>query len=351
MGKGRNGFTMVELLVVIAIIGVVAGASVGVIKGYARQARAVKCQSNMHALAKAVMAYRADTGYYPAASAYETYDKEENNYFAHRGWVNWVRNDNNRSRRNDPANPYKGHNGWQEEGSSAGLTSSKAGEYRYVGTGRESRDLVGATGSAAAGYKNIQNSRIYRSIDEGSLFVYADKIFSIYCCDEYKGLQWDASKKKLTYSGANSAGKYVMRSYAMNHVFGSRTKNWSRVPLSSIPNNAERLVLFIEFDEKNFTTGNRAGSNDRNGESGSTADATRKNYSYWADDGSWEWEKGENLGFPHMRSGNWYGHVVFADGHLESVEPPWTNKKQRTLDSNKCKKQRDGLGQGLGYTY
>lgn len=344
MKMNEKGFTMLELLVVIAIIGVVAGASVGAIKGYARQARAIKCQANMHALAKAVMAYRADTGWYPTAGAFEVYESGMQDFYCHRGWVSWVRSDNKRSRRNDSANPYKGHDGWQREGSE--LTSTQAGNYRYVGTGRESKDLTGASGSAAAGYSNLTSSRIYRSIDEGALFVYADKSFSIYCCDEFKGLQWDSSLKKLTYSGSSQNGKYVMRSYAMNRVFGSRT-NRIFDPLAATPNTAERLALFVELDEKSFTTGNRAGNADRGGSNGSGNAPT----DYYTDDSVWDWDKGENIGVPHMKSGKWFGHVVFADGHLESVEVPWSNRKQRTIDSNKSKKQREGLGQGLGYSY
>ena len=331
----KHGFTLVEMLVVIAIISIVATASLSAVRGAQRQARTAKCQANMNALYKAVMAFRTDHSCFPPASAYEGFDYRGGQFFKFRGWVNWVRTTSARSRRNDTGNLYKAGSSLAE---TCGITS-KASSYCYVGTGAVKGDYSGATGSAP-NYKNVKDSRVYRSIDEGAIFVYADKNFSIYCCEEFK----------------NRYGKECMRSYSMNQLFGSR--RYRRNPLCwDVPGFANRLAMFVEMGNAKSTAKtktddfkNHVCAKDVVGNGGKDKEPDDT----YGDDSSWDWGKpvrdkngnisswdsstGENIGTMHWKSGKCYGHVMFADGHLESLELPKSTADQ--------KKQRHELGSG-----
>ena len=324
----RRAFTLVEMLVVIAIISMVAMASVTSIKSAQRQARSAKCQANMHTLYNAAVAFRADNSYFPPASGYEVFDSRNDKYSQYRGWVTWVRPGAERARKGDSGNKYKGSGN-----TDAGQKASHASAYVYVGTGADKSDYTGASGNAP-NYGKVNDSRVYRSIDEGALFVYADKNFSAYCCDEFKARY----------------GKQCMRSYAMNQCFGSR--RYRRYPPCwDVPSeHPDRMAMFVEIGNagsknkdplKDLTTTVGGG---RTGTAGDT-DAPKD---IFGDDSVWDWDKnsaggndgagGENIGVLHRKSGKLYGHVVFADGHLESLELPKSTTDQQ--------KQRRSLGKG-----
>lgn len=324
----RRAFTLVEMLVVIAIISMVAMASVTSIKSAQRQARSAKCQANMHALYNAAAAYHADKGTWPAAGAYEVYDSRSDTYYQFRGWVNWVLS-SGRSRPGDSGNLYRAGKTANKDG---GQDASRASRYYYVGTG--------ATGSDAPGSGKINDSRVYRSIDEGSIFRYTDKNFSAYCCDEFK----------------SRYGKQAMRSYAMNQIFGSR--RYPRNPLwkETPSDNADRLAMFVELGRGDMKgkTGkitSELGSNVASGKTGSAGGSKNIPSNTFSDDSVWDWDtksgsgsdggSGENIGILHKKSGTVYGHVVFADGHLESLTLP---KYDKTWKEDK--EQRRSLGKG-----
>lgn len=309
----KFGFTLVEMLVVIAIIAIVASTAVVAVKGAQRQARATKCQSNLHALHKAVLAYYADNLTFPPAGAYEYFKQEfygdslSKSYTEHRGWVSWVRSDGKISRFGSSDNHYGKRNKTAK--------SSKAQNYVYVGPGCGQYDYSGASGSAG-NRKNVHLSRIYRSIDEGSIFKYTDKNFSIYCCDEFK----------------NEFGTECMRSYAMNYQYGSRRIRKYK-DLEDHPGNAHRLAMFVEL---NSIAGTKTGAIGQT--KGDKGDATTpKNVFY--NDSTWDWDNAnENIGVWHRRAGKLYGHVIFADGHLETLALP--------PDKNNQTEQRLSLGKG-----
>lgn len=281
----------------------------------------------MHALYKAVMAYRADNSQYPAAEGYEVYDSHQGTYVHFRGWVNWVRTSTTRARRNDAGNPYTPY------GTGENSNKSQAKNFCYVGTGCADADYDGASGKAP-NYSNVKNSRVYRSIDEGSIFVYADKNFSIYCCDEFK----------------NRYGKQSMRSYAMNQLFGSH--RWRRYPppIEAPGDAANRTAMFVELGRANSKAKNVTDDlknllgKSTSGTDGSASVST----STFGDDSVWDWDSkkgsggdaasGENIGAMHWKSGKLFGHVMFVDGHLESIEYPSSTAQQQ--------RQRKDIGSG-----
>lgn len=325
---GKRAFTLIEMLVVVAIISVVATASVSSIKSAQRQARSAKCQANMHALYNAAAAYHADKTVWPAAGAYEYYDGRSDRYYQFRGWVNWVLDAGGRSRQGDSGNKYKG-----DGNADVGKSKSQANSYAYVGVGYKSDDFKGSTASGS-GHKDLPKSRLYRSIDEGSLFVYADKSFSIYCCDEYK----------------SNFGKECMRSYAMNQRFCSRRMRNGRLQDDIPADHPDRMAMFVEMGQAGTKSAKASpySGTAGTGKKGTPGDDKTPTDAY-ADDSVWDWDtksgsgnkdatNGENIGVMHKKSGKIYGHVVFADGHLESLTLPKTDAEKQ--------KQRRQLGLG-----
>lgn len=319
---GKGAFTLVEMLVVIAIISMVATASVTSIKSAQRQARTAKCQANMHALYNAAAAYHADKEKWPAAGAYEVYDSRYDNYSQFRGWVNWVLGGTSRSRPGDSGNLYR--NGTSN--SDGTQKDTHAASYYYVGTGaNEDKDL---------GSSKINETRVYRSIDEGSIFRYTDKNFSIYCCDEFKS---HYSKKS-------------MRSYAMNQLYGCSRNPRNPLCRDAPSDDADRLAMFVEIgnlNKKFSQLGTKVGTTKGSAAAYSPANEKKPPTDTYVDDSVWDWDsenggggdgsKGENIGFMHKKSGKIYGHVVFADGHIESLALPASKEEQ---------KQRRSLGKG-----
>lgn len=307
--SAKYGFTLVEMLVVIAIISIVASTAITAVKGAQRQARATKCQANLHALHKAVLAYYADHERFPPAGAYEFFEQEfdgatlSKSYTEHRGWINWVRKDSVISRRKSDGRLY---------GKGGTVPSSQAAKYVYVGPGCGQYDYTGSSSKAPA--------RIYRSIDEGAIFKYTDKNFSVYCCEEFKNQYPDS-----------------MRSYAMNYLYGSRRKRM-KDDLKDHPGTAHRLAMFVEL---NATAGTKTGAVGQTaGDKGDAA--TPKNIFY--NDSTWDWDnENENIGEWHRRAGNMYGHVIFADGHLETLQVPRDKGK---INKTKAAEQRSNLGKG-----
>lgn len=313
----KAGFTLVEMLVVIAIISIVASTAITAVKGAQRQARATKCQANLHALHKAVLAYYADNQRFPCAGAYEYFEQEfysakiSKSYTEHRGWVNWVRKDSVVSRRYSSGRHY---------GKGGTVGSSKAAQYVYVGPGCGQYDYTGASGKAGA-RQNVHMSRIYRSIDEGSIFKYTDKNFSIYCCEEFK----------------NEFGTECMRSYAMNYQYGSMRIR-RKYDLEDHPGNAHRLAMFVEL---NSTAGTKTGAV---GQTAGTSGESKAPTNVFYNDSTWDWDNdNENIGEWHRRAGKLYGHVIFADGHLETLQVPRSGKN---IDKANAKEQRLALGKG-----
>ena len=266
--SAKYGFTLVEMLVVIAIISIVASTAITAVKGAQRQARATKCQANLHALHKAVLAYYADHERFPPAGAYEFYMQEfiaaqlTKNYTEHRGWVNWVRKDSVISRRKSEGRLY---------GKGGTVSSSKAASYVFVGPGCGQYDYTGSSGKAGA-RQNVHLSRIYRSIDEGAIFKYTDKNFSVYCCEEFKNKYPES-----------------MRSYAMNYLYGSRRIR-RQYDIQDHPGTAHRLAMFVEL---NATAGTKTGAVGQTaGDKGDAA--TPSNVFY--NDSTWDWDnENENI--------------------------------------------------------
>ena len=251
----RSAFTLIEMLTVTAIIAMLATALVSGLKSAQRQAHTALCQARMKNLHQACMNHLSDTGYYPYAGSYEWYYSVNQTYHEHRGWVAWIRAD---GKDTDP---------WAEDNK-----KSHAEDYLHVGWG----------GASAL-----------QAIQKGSIFKYASRDTSVYFCKEFNEGKGD-----------------VRRSYAMNDWFGSRrNKLWRPRQLRNFQNDGiepSRMGYIIEL--QSTETGVTQGDYDNS-----------KPIAY---DSVWEPDpnmKKERYGIWHRKSGDLHGHVIFVDGHIESL--------------------------------
>lgn len=288
--NSKAGFTLIEMLVVIVIISLIAGAvSIGV-RSAQNQARDMQCLAHLKNLHNAATSYLADQEHYPAAGSYEICTENENedgegpsggqlNYSERIGWVAWIRDGIEKTSAN---NPYKldKHN-------------THAASFRYVGCGGASEKQSLSNKDALEKAKYVQ-----QSIREGGLFRYTGKDYTTYFC-----------KQSFGGSGAH-------RSYAMNGWFYSRRHPARELRttrhLSDI--DSSRLAMFVEIE-----------SNDGGKVKGEPYDLM-KDWGYYqtlgniVNDSVWDYDdKKEGLGCWHKKAGRQCTHVLFADGHIETI--------------------------------
>lgn len=253
----RCAFTLIEMLTVIVVIAMLAAALATGLKTAQRHAFAALCQARMRNLHQACMNQLSDTGYYPFAGSYEWYYSVDQTFHEAKGWVAWIRSDGKDTK------PWAADN-----------KKSHAEEYRHVGW----------SGNEAT-----------RSIKEGTIFKYASRDTSSYFCKQFNG-------------GKGS----VRRSYAMNYWFGSRRNQLTigrrLIDFQAAGKEPSRMGYIIEMPRAPKPTVNK-------GEPGNKD--TRKLKAI-ADDSVWAWPDDE-YGLHHRKAGRLHGHVLFVDGHMESL--------------------------------
>lgn len=72
MHFGKKAFTLLELLLVIGIIAALSGLAIPYYQDYIGQSKNSVMRSNLHALRKTLMEYKADKGQYPATADIKT---------------------------------------------------------------------------------------------------------------------------------------------------------------------------------------------------------------------------------------------------------------------------------------
>ncbi len=253
-----------ELLVVIAIMSLLALALLPAIRAARDQGDAARCQTRLRNLHQACHNYLSDHEYYPRAGSYERYDKLFKTFSEAKGWVAWLRND---GKEIDP---------WREDN-----TESHGEEYYYA---------------------RWSGKKAEESIRKGVLFKYTGEDLTTYICPRFE--------RKHRYLARDGR-----LGYAMNMWFYSRRNpNWHPRDLTSFNRQeASRLGLFVEIDKP----GEPKSASTVKGEPGNQLSGKR---SPMADDSVWDWDKDDLYGATyHRKSGKKHGHIIFVDGHIESL--------------------------------
>lgn len=282
--SSRSAFTLVEMLVVIAILSLLAVALVSGLKAAQRQAHSALCQAHMKNLHQACMNFLADNECYPYAGSYEYFNSHTGTFSEHRGWVAWLHQDDDTEGEEIPYNP------WADD-----AYTSHADEYYHAGW--QGRDAL-------------------RSIRKGSIFRYASRDVSSYACKRFGQPQ-------------------AYRTYAMNTWFGSRRKELDdgMSPLRDLRNvEPSRMGYIVELASNADMPSAKF-----KGEAGGGKVGTRPVLVY---DSVWEHAQDERYGLYHPKSGSMHGHVIFVDGHIESL-----TDKRNTRDEDYAE-QNSNLGKG-----
>ncbi len=252
----RKAFTLVELLVVIVIIGVLASVVMSKYSQVRENGWSSQCKSHLRNLYQAVVNYSTDT---------------KNPYAYRNGFAgDWIYP---RAEQNYPANPNVSttNNAW---------VATANGQW------------WGAPGQA--------------NIMSGSLWNYTGQDINSYCCPKFRYL-------------APAGHSDVVRSYVMNAFFGCQATNSGGVAGSTLQQNnieASRLLLFADMNPSQYYGNNATYPICNSWAGGGNDDAKLLATSPV---GTPPVNTGESIGYIHAMSGGYFGHVVFADGHVEAV--------------------------------
>lgn len=283
--RTQSAFTLIELLVVIGIIGILAAVLVTTFTRVGESARAARCKANLRNLAQGCFSYaNSNAGLIPQAESYDMLMPpsiksalKKATYVTVVGWVNWT--------------------GRSGDSASCGAGANKSTCY-----------------AQSASYD--EDDPALESLEKGKLWDYVGRSIDTYCCDTFK-------------KTAKDSGRTAIRSYAMNPYFGCApesvtTPGWHReikmTDLSS-QGDAGRLLLFAELPCFRFD------SQDPALPSGETAcDSVIQTEIYTQKTGTEILEmagSGEIIGFNHKVGKRKAAHVVFADGHVETIAQPF----------------------------
>lgn len=295
--QAQGGFTLIELLIVIAIIGILAAVLVTTFSHVGESAHAARCKANLRNLAQGCFSYANNAGKLPPAESFDVMlapalktKRTKVMYGTEVGWVHWTGRDG--------------------DSSSCGSGASKSTCFAQS----DSFD---------------EEDPAFESIRKGTLWDYVGRDVSTYCCDTFKKV-------------CRNAGRTAMRSYAMNPYFGCTTESltvpgWVReVAMTSLAakGDAGRLLLFAEIPCFHF------GTQTPNVPSGQTlCDSVIQAEIYTSSTGEAVVAPAgskEVIGFNHKVGKRNAAHVVFCDGHVETIAQPSTPNQSEMLDLTKA---------------
>lgn len=273
----KKAFTLIELLVVIGIIGILTAALLGAFGGASDSARAAKCMANMHNLAVAAKAVGI-----PAAGSYEYTPKGQRYLDEKVGWISWLSN------KGDPYGKRTGDRPKEHQ---------NVDVCPFYGTGNREDELYALT--------------------NGAIWTATNKSRDIYVCPAHQRYRFDHKLQKPVWS-------YVMNMrMGYDDTMGKDEAFWT-VEYRDDPKDGwgwqrkaksgkykicrDRVLLFAELP---MDPGGDIWQNDCTLQYNATVDGVKL--------GDWG-GKGEMIGFNHkIGKKPPYGHVAFADGHVEKI--------------------------------
>lgn len=279
----KSAFTLIELLVVIGIIGVLSAVMIGVLGGTSNAARATQCMNNLRSLSIAAITYATMTDsdrVFPRAGSYSYRAIGAAGYYwdSRKGWISW---------------------------------DDKGGGGKSAG------------GAPYISFSESNPETLRYAITNGCIWASGGKSERVYLCPVH-----DAACLKAN-------GRHPGWSYVMNESFywqGDGKKSWrgqkpggmidarqsSSITAGRPP---EKVLLFAEIQGLDVNDGKITLTANVNG-SGNQGD------------GVLQYVTGQEvIGFNHeLGGGKYFGHVAFADGHVEKVAYPQNhNVKDLTL--------------------
>lgn len=264
---GRVGFTLIELLVVISIIAILVAALLAATSGTTESARAVKCLSNLRALAQA---RNSISKFYAGSYQDQDLSSRQLKYTEFPGWISWLSN------RGDPFGKHSGN-------AAKSPVSVKPSTF----------DMTN------------EDDRRY-ALTNGTMWIATARNPSLYTCPTHVKFWQDQRSVTPVWSYVASC------SFGYDPSCGKRAS----CAMAQTTGRNERTVIFAELPldlngdewQKDCVLQYKAYS---------ANSSERKQFTT-----SWE-GTAESIGFVHKTNrGRKCAHVVFVDGHVEKILEP-----------------------------
>ena len=277
----KKAFTLVELLVVIGIIGVLASATFIATSGVSDRAKSVKCEANLKSIATSINASLMG-GSYPFAQSAPYLGTDPNGdgvavvYNVNKGWVSWL---------------------------DQGATYPSVSEPSY------------SQPSYAGSHEDVNYA-----LTNGTLWASVGGRHDCYLCPAHVA----ACQK----SGVQTPGW----SYQLNAFFGYNASagSTSGIKAGSL-GRAENRLLFAEIPALTLTSKIKAKTRISKlpnvNLTGANGDEAMDGCLRYKSSG-----RSESIGFNHVQGKEILGHVVFADGHIESFAAPKEGNYEELTD-------------------
>lgn len=295
---------MIELLIVIGIIGVLTTAMLVATRSSTESARAAKCMANIHSLAAAANARAMESGSYPLAGSREVVCIDATNHRTVRdeqvGWISWLSNQ---------GDPYGHHS----EGGTLPTGHQTVDNCPFYGTGNED-DVTYA----------LTNGVIWRYVGQNR---------EVYVCPAHARYRAEHGMKRPYWS------------YVMNKGFGYDYSNGDKSTATGGAagdyrygevEKADRILMFAELPTVDFKNGEESPHED--GELTECDCVLQNKATVDGHEYGKEWQgKVEAIGFNHKAGKrDRYGHVAFADGHVEKITYGKAGLKPEELTALLC---------------
>lgn len=270
----KKGFTMIELLVVIAIIGILTAVLMPMVGGGTESARNAQCLNNLRSLAAGCHSYGMASGYYPLAGSIEksSIDTSEGARRVRKQYVE--------------------HTGW--------VSWYSDGAYRFA-----PQSPTANSGWLTSAYSTDERAREY-CITNGALWKFVAGARAIYTCPCHL----------KRFSANPPAWSYVMNAKfgRSSDSFTPRPNTYSGIGYGNLFR-ADRLLLFAELPFMGWEK-----SPDISESAGKPNDCTL------------DYNDNETIGFNHQKGKRErFAHVVFADGHTETLALPVNGISENNL--------------------
>ena len=281
--KVRQGFTLIELLIVIAIVAILMATLLVAGGNATERARTAKCATNIRSLASAAISY-AGNGYFPFARSAMTLSVDRSQQSRGLSYV-----------------PTKGWLSFNDRGATYPAKSMGSQTPSHLG---DSKDDVTYAITNGALWKLLGGNR------------------SCYVCPTCRSIYQD--------NGIMDPGwSYQMSAY-FGYVDGNMATTFEGIRLFDMTK-ADRILLFAEIQCLGGNGGSKSGAK---GEQGAPPGEGEKDVNLPETDLSGKGDLcdgclvykskngNESIGFNHRSSHRTFGHVAFADGHVETINAP-----------------------------
>lgn len=272
----RNAFTLAEMLVVITIIAILAAVIIGKYSQVRESGWSTRCKANLRSLYQAALNYTSDNGGgYPYAGSYELQNTLSGKWYEYRAWVNWI-----------------GSGTWPN-------TSPQAASMTMYSVGGNARACI----------------------TNGTLWEYTSHDMAIYFCPKFRSL-----RPNIDFA----------RTYAMNGLFGCKNilnapasrAYWDPLTIQNFPYEPSRTLMFADMQMSPTYLGNGGVTVCQTYATGGTGDGDagvlipsvlKTDGSGNVDVPSSQTKPYESIGYLHRMAGEYRGHAVFLDGHVDAV--------------------------------